>query len=110
MGERINVSYSELFLDFTVIATTFARLRKVENNGKSYWNNTLGPIGCCFFGRFGYSDDTFDKDEGSISFLLSNVKLIDWDKEKGRMTIESRTGEGRPKFGMTVGLKQISPL
>ena len=111
ISERVNVSYSEIILDFTVIKTVFAWLRKVENGTGSYWNNTVGPITCCFAGRIEPGDLQFDLDLGAFSGIMNFVKRIDWDKEKGTMRIESRAERPAPwgtlKAYMILGLRKI---
>ena len=109
VSERINVSYSEIILGFTVIGHNFAWLRKVENGEKSYWKNYVGPINCCAYNMSGISDRVFDLDEGIFRFFLANAKRIDWNKDKGRMIIESRES-GTRKFDGTLELRKISPL
>ena len=89
VGERVNKPYTQIMPSFEVIGMIFAWLRKVENGPESYWNATVGPITCCFPEMFAVSDRQFDTDRGFFNYLLGNVQRIDWDKKKGKMTIES---------------------
>ena len=106
VGEDINVNYSEISLGFTVVSHYFAKFRKVENDAESYWKHTAGPIKCCGWEMVPNYDENFEEDEDHFGFLLQNLKRIDWDKEKGKMTIESKENEMQ-KPQVIVELKQL---
>lgn len=104
--ERVNVSYSEIVLSFNIIGRLFTWLRKVENGAESYWKNTVGPILCCLRGNNATFNETLLEDKNHASFLMKNVKRIEWDKEKGRMMVQSKNGTKE----MEMVLRQIISL
>lgn len=104
--ERVNVSYSEIALSFNIIGRLFTWLRKVENGAESYWKNTVGPILCCLRGNRETFNETLLEDKNHASFLMKNVKRIEWDKEKGRMVVQSKNGTKE----MEMVLRQIISL
>ena len=109
VSEIPRVNHTEIGISFEVILRNWAHFRKVENGTESYWIHTLGPIKCCGYGMGGLYDENFKEDEDHFQFLLKNLKRIDWDKEKGKMTIESKENEMQ-KPQVIAELKQISLL
>ena len=105
ISERVNVSYSEIIPQFTVIQTAWAWLRKVDNGTESYWKNTVGPFDCCN-DPFAPTNSQFDFDLMVFSGAMGSVKRIDWNKEKGTMRIESRRQHPVPLIRI-LGLRKI---